>query len=207
MDYKYIIIGIVLLIVLFAILKSMKKDAHLEVNKLIDYLGGVDNILDKQVNLSRFIVTLRDVSLANKEEIQKLGAKGIVEIGNQLKIILGSNSRQLKKYIDDIDKISYHIFMRKNNEIKVYLRIFEKDKETAQIGRVVTKEDERRKGYAFILMKKGIELIKNEMKKNKIYLEGQVYCHQLYLKLGFKIISDEFLEDGIPHYKMLMTLD
>ena len=109
--------------------------------------------------------------------------------------------------IDDLDKISYHIFMRKNNEIKVYLRIFEKDKETAQIGRVVTKEDERRKGYAFILMKKGIELIKNEMKKNKIYLEGQVYCHQLYLKLGFKIISDEFLEDGIPHYKMLMTLD
>ena len=104
MDYKYIIIGVVLLIILFAILKSMRKDAHLEVNKLIDYLGGLDNIVDKQVNLSRFIVTLRDVKKANKEEIQKLGAKGIVEIDNQLKIILGSNSRQLKKYIDDIDK-------------------------------------------------------------------------------------------------------
>ena len=71
MDIKYIIIGIVLLIILFAVLKSMKKDAHLEVNKLIDYLGGLDNIVDKQVNLSRFIVTLRDVKLANKEEIQK----------------------------------------------------------------------------------------------------------------------------------------
>ncbi len=104
MDYKYIIIVVVLLIVLFAILKSMKKDAHLEVNKLIDYLGGVDNILDKQVNLSRFIVTLRDVSLANKEEIQKLGAKGLVEIGNQLKIILGPNSKQLKRYIDELKK-------------------------------------------------------------------------------------------------------
>ena len=76
MDYKYIIIAIVLLVILFAILKSMKKDAHLEVNKLIEYLGGIDNIVDKKVNLSRFVVTLRDVSLANKEEIQKLGAKG-----------------------------------------------------------------------------------------------------------------------------------
>ena len=105
MDYKYIIIGIVLLIILFAILKSMSKDAHLEVNKLIDYLGGIDNIVDKKVNLSRFIVTLRDVNLANKEEIQKLGAKGIVEIDNQLKIILGSNSKQLKRYIEEIKKM------------------------------------------------------------------------------------------------------
>lgn len=104
MEYKYIIIVVFLLITLFAILKSMKKDAHLEVNKLIEYLGGIDNIVDKQVNLSRFIVTLRDVSLANKEEIQKLGAKGIVEIDNQLKIILGNNSRQLKKYIEELKK-------------------------------------------------------------------------------------------------------
>ena len=102
MDYKYIIIGAVLLIILFAILKSMKKDAHLEVNKLVDYLGGMDNIVDKQINLSRFIVTLRDIKLANKEEIQKLGAKGIVEIDNQLKIILGPNSKQLKKYMADL---------------------------------------------------------------------------------------------------------
>ena len=104
MEYKYIIIGVVVLIILFAILKSMKKDAHLEVNKLIDYLGGIDNIVDKQVNLSRFIVTLRDVKLAQKEEIQKLGAKGIVEIDNQLKIILGPNSKQLKRYIEELRK-------------------------------------------------------------------------------------------------------
>ena len=49
--------------------------------------------------------------------------------------------------LDDIDKNSYHFFIKGNNDmIKVYLRIFEKDKETAQIGRVVTDEKERRKG-------------------------------------------------------------
>lgn len=101
---KYIIILVIFLIVLFAVLKSMKKDAHLEINKLVDYLGGRDNIVSMDYTLSRFIVTLRDVEKANKESIQKLGAKGIVEIDNQLKIILGNNSKQLKKYIDDMKK-------------------------------------------------------------------------------------------------------
>ena len=111
--------------------------------------------------------------------------------------------------LDDIDKTSYHIFMKEKDkpEIKVYLRVFEKDKNTAQIGRVVTAQDKRRKGYASELIKKGIDIAKNELKKNKVYLEGQVYASKLYEKLGFKIISDEFLEDGIPHYKMLKNLD
>ncbi len=101
---KYIIIAIVFIIILFAVLKSMKKDAHLEINKLIDYLGGRDNIVSSDYNLSRFVVTLRDSNKVNKDAIQKLGAKGIVEIDNQLKIILGNNSKTLKKYIDDMKK-------------------------------------------------------------------------------------------------------
>ena len=103
MDYiQYVIIGVVFLIILLAILKSMKKDAHLELNKLVEYLGGKENIISTETSLSRFKVTLKDVSIVNKEAIQKLGAKGIVEIDNQLKIILGSDSKQLKKYIDGL---------------------------------------------------------------------------------------------------------
>ena len=103
MDYiQYGVILVVFLIILLAVLKSMKKDAHLELNKLVEYLGGKDNILSTETSLSRFKVTLKDVSLVNNEAIQKLGAKGIVEIDNQLKIILGSESKQLKKYIDNL---------------------------------------------------------------------------------------------------------
>ena len=103
MDYiQYGVILVVFLIILLAVLKSMKKDAHLELNKLVEYLGGKDNILSTETSLSRFKVTLKDVSLVNKEDIQKLGAKGLVEIDNQLKIILGSESKQLKKYIDNL---------------------------------------------------------------------------------------------------------
>ena len=99
---EYIVIAVVLLVILLAILKATKKDAGLDFNKLVELLGGKDNIISTETNMSRFKVTLKDVSKANKEGIQKLGAKGIVEIDNQLKIILGSESKQLKKYIDEI---------------------------------------------------------------------------------------------------------
>ena len=102
MKLEYIIIIIVLVIILLAILKATKKDAKLDFNKLVELLGGKDNIIDTETNLSRFKVTLKDVSKANKEGIQKLGAKGIVEIDNQLKIIFGEDAKQLKKNIDDL---------------------------------------------------------------------------------------------------------
>ena len=99
---QYLIIAAVLVIVLLVALKLNKKNFNIEANKLITYLGGKDNIINAECNMSRFKVILKDVKLADKDAIQKLGAKGIVEIDNQLKIILGKNARQLKKYIEDI---------------------------------------------------------------------------------------------------------
>ena len=99
---EYVIIGIVLLIILLAVLKASKKDVSIDLNKLVEYLGGKDNIISTETDMSRFKVELKDVTKANKEGIQKLGARGIVEINNQLKIILGPDSKQLKKYIDEL---------------------------------------------------------------------------------------------------------
>ena len=105
MNYiEYIIIALVLVIILFAVIKATRKDAGLDFNKLVEMLGGKDNIVSTETNMSRFKVTLKDVSKANKEGIQKLGAKGIVEIDNQLKIILGPNAKTLEKYIDELKK-------------------------------------------------------------------------------------------------------
>ena len=104
--YQYVIIISVLVIIAWAITKSSKKDFKLELNKLVNLLGGMDNIVETEVEMSRFKVTLKDISKANKEGIIKLGAKGVVEIDNQLKIILGSNAKQLKRYIDEIKKAS-----------------------------------------------------------------------------------------------------
>jgi len=102
MRAQYIIIIIVCLVIAIAIVRSKKKDFKLEANKLVMLLGGKDNVIDYQVNKSRFIVNLKDVSKANKEAIQRMGAQGIVEIDNQLKIILGENAKQIEKYINEL---------------------------------------------------------------------------------------------------------
>ena len=102
LDIQYVIIIVVILIILLAVLKANKKDANIDLNKLVEYLGGKDNIISTESKLSRFIITIKDITKTDKESIAKLGAKGIVEINNQLKIILGPESKQLKKYIDEL---------------------------------------------------------------------------------------------------------
>lgn len=102
MWWQYLIIFAVLFLISLVVVKLNKKNFTFEINKLVQYLGGKDNILDTEVNMSRLKVTLKDITLADKEAIQKLGAQGIVEIDNQLKIIFGPNAKALKKYISEM---------------------------------------------------------------------------------------------------------
>ena len=102
MYWQYVIIFVILVLISIIVIKINKKDFRVEINKLITYLGGKENIIDVETNLSRLKVVVKDTSIVNKDGIQKLGAKGIVEIENQLKIIFGPNSKQLKKYIKDL---------------------------------------------------------------------------------------------------------
>ena len=99
---QYTLIVIALILIALVITKLMRKDFNIEANKLINYLGGKDNIINAECNMSRFKVILKDISIVDKDAIEKLGAKGIVEIDNQLKIIFGSDAKQLKRYIDEI---------------------------------------------------------------------------------------------------------
>ena len=102
MYWQYLIILVILIIISLIIVKLRRKDFSIEINKLIQYLGGKENIIDVEVNMSRLKVTLKDMSIVDKDGIQKLGARGIVEVDNQLKIIFGANSKELKKYIVDL---------------------------------------------------------------------------------------------------------
>ncbi len=103
MEYlQYLIIIIVLIIIGLAIIKSKSKNFKIEANKLVEYLGGSDNIIEYNYTKSRLKVTVKNTELVNKENIQKLGAQGIVELDNQIKIILGEDARQLIRYIDEL---------------------------------------------------------------------------------------------------------
>lgn len=100
--YEYLIILIILILISIIVIRINKKDFAVKINKLVQYLGGKDNIISTEKNMSRLNVKVKDTSLVNKDAIEKMGAKGIVEIDNELKIILGPNSGQIKKYIKDL---------------------------------------------------------------------------------------------------------
>lgn len=55
-------------------------------------------------------------------------------------------------------------------------------------------------------MEKSLSSIKDKMNCKKITLHAQKYAAGYYEKFGFRIISDEFLEEGIVHVEMELTL-
>jgi ElaA protein len=61
---------------------------------------------------------------------------------------------------------------------------------------------EHGKGLGGKLLREGVKVAIKSFNAIKIYLEAQVYAIGYYAKEGFEVVSDEFMEDGIPHVKM-----
>ena len=103
--------------------------------------------------------------------------------------------------LDGLDQISYHLWFEDEGEIKAYLRIFAYDNEWAKIGRVITTE--RGRGLGAKILKAGVKGCEEILGINKIFIEAQCYATGFYAKEGFVCVGEEFLEDGIPHIKMV----
>jgi len=55
-------------------------------------------------------------------------------------------------------------------------------------------------------MEKSIEIIKKNTKEEKIEISAQKYLTKYYKDLGFKKTGKEYLEDNIPHIKMMLKI-
>ena len=106
--------------------------------------------------------------------------------------------------LDEKDKQSYHVFYKENGKIQAYLRVIDKGVsfDEVSIGRVISVK--RRCGLASKLLAEGIKVAKEKMKETSIRIEAPTYARKLYEKQGFIQVSEEFLEDGIPHIEMLL---
>lgn len=106
--------------------------------------------------------------------------------------------------VDDIDKNAYHLYLIEDNDILAYARVFSIDDSTMAIGRVIATR--RRCGLGSNILQTAINLAKEQNLAKMIIIEAQTYAKPFYEKQGFYQISDEFLEDGIPHIKMKLDL-
>lgn len=105
--------------------------------------------------------------------------------------------------LDEVDKEAYHVFFREEGQVVAYLRVVDKGKrlDEVSIGRVISLR--RRQGLGSQLMKTGIRVAKERFDAKRIKIGAQVYAKPFYERSGFRQISDEYLEDGIPHIYML----
>ena len=69
------------------------------------------------------------------------------------------------------------------------------------VGRVVTKKEYRNKGYSSKIFRFIEEMALNEG-INTIKLHAQDVSLGYYLKLGFKITSEQYIEAGVEHHNI-----
>jgi PTS system N-acetylglucosamine-specific IIC component len=67
-----------------------------EAGNLVRAFGGKGNIVNLDACITRLRIEVADKSKVNKAAIQKLGAAGVVEVGNNVQAIFGPRADALK---------------------------------------------------------------------------------------------------------------
>ena len=111
--------------------------------------------------------------------------------------------------LDNKDQISVHIFIKEKNEIVAYTRIFKSGyyNKNPSIGRVGVSKKNRGKELGKKIMISSIDYIQENLKGDKIELSAQKYLDKFYKDLGFYKIGEDYLEDGIPHQRMIKEIN
>ena len=109
--------------------------------------------------------------------------------------------------IDNKDQKAIHVLGYKNNKLIAYTRIFKSGDyfKNASIGRVLVVESERNNQYGFTLMETSITLINKHFNEFIIEISAQEHLEKFYNTLEFTKFGNSYLEDGIPHIKMIKS--
>ena len=139
---------------------------------------------------------------------QELGADRLYEILKLRSEVFVVEQNCAYQDLDNKDQIALHLIVEENDKVIGYTRIFKSGDfyKNSSIGRVLVKKEHRGKDLGKKIMKKSIDQIKKDPLEKKIELSAQKYLLKFYLDLGFKKIGEEYLEDNIPHVKMILKI-
>jgi ElaA protein len=106
---------------------------------------------------------------------------------------------------DDYDQKAWHLMGYKDERLIAYLRAFPagvKYPEQA-FGRVLTMKEVRGSGIGKELTQTCLNKMHETFGAGPIIISAQAYLEKFYAGFGFKRQSDDYLEEGIPHLKMI----
>jgi ElaA protein len=135
----------------------------------------------------------------------ELSALGIYEILRLRSEVFVVEQDCVYQDIDGKDQKAIHVLGFKGNQLIAYARIFDSGDyfELPSIGRIVVKEEERQFKYGHELVKESIQYILENFQEKSILISAQTYLTKFYNTHGFEQVGEGYLEDGIPHIKML----
>ena len=133
--------------------------------------------------------------LTTKELYQILTLRSLVFVVEQNCVYLD---------LDQKDCNCWHLCGWEAEELVAYARVLAPgvSYEEASIGRVVTSPNHRKKGYGRALMKEAIQKTRAQFNTTWIKIGAQCYLINFYESFGFRVSSEEYMEDGIPHIEM-----
>jgi ElaA protein len=106
---------------------------------------------------------------------------------------------------DDKDFQSWHLLGMKEDKLLAYSRLLAPgiSYRESSIGRVVSSPSVRKTGMGKKLMTESIKQIRNLFDTDTIRIGAQLYLKKFYESFGFIQDGDSYLEDNIPHIRML----
>lgn len=106
---------------------------------------------------------------------------------------------------DGRDVQSEHLWISHQDVVAAYARLLPPGVayEGSSIGRVLTAPTYRGRGLGKELMHHAIQYLTTVYPENPIYISAQLYLEKFYQDFGFVSKGDTYLEDEIPHIKMI----
>ena len=107
--------------------------------------------------------------------------------------------------IDNKDQKAFHVIGVKDDQLIGYARLFDSGDyfDLPSIGRILIKKEQRKFKYGYDLVKESIIYIEQNFTERSIVISAQTYLTKFYNSLGFIQQGEGYLEDGIPHIKMI----
>ena len=111
--------------------------------------------------------------------------------------------------VDDTDLTAWHLRGQSSTgQLLVYARLMHEANQQARIGRVMTNPAVRGRGYGQQLIRQAIDQISLLWPATvQINIQAQHYLDRFYRGFGFRPVTEVYLEGGIPHQDMVLTLN
>jgi ElaA protein len=108
--------------------------------------------------------------------------------------------------LDGLDRDSFHLCVWRDGELLAYLRCLPPglDYIESALGRIVVSQQARGLKLGRELVSRGITFNLETWPGSGIRIGAQTYLEKFYQDLGFEAVGDSYIEDGIPHIKMLL---